>query len=53
MRGVVEDLGGEPSSEAEIASWVREGVWMDRTVYVGRILGFFESFPFFQIGRRL
>ena len=26
---------------------------MGRTVYVGRVLGFFESFPFFQIGRRL
>ena len=29
------------------------GVRMGRTVYVGRVLGFFESFPFFQIGRRL
>ena len=29
------------------------GVRMDRTEYVGRVLGFFESFPFFQIGRRL
>jgi len=28
-------------------------VRMGRTVYVGRVLGFFESFPFFQIGRRL
>ena len=35
----------EPSSEAEIAPRVR-GVRM------GRMLGFFESFPFFQIGRR-
>ena len=26
---------------------------MGRTVYVGRVLGFFESFPFFQIRRRL
>ena len=25
---------------------------MDRTASVGRVLGFFESFPFFQIGRR-
>ena len=30
-----------------------EGVWMGCTAYVGRVLGFFESFPFFQIGRRL
>jgi len=29
------------------------GVRMGRTVYVGRVLSFFESFPFFQIGRRL
>ena len=51
-RGAVEGLGGEPSSEAEIAPRV-QGAWMGRTVYVGRVLGFFESFPFFQIGRRL
>ena len=31
----------EPSSEAEIAPRVREGM------RVGRMLGFFESFPFF------
>ena len=36
----------EPSSEAEIAPRVRGGVRM------GRMLGFFESFPFFRIGRR-
>ena len=30
-----------------------EGAWMGRPVSVGRVLGFFESFPFFQIGRRL
>ena len=53
MRGAVEGLGGEPSSEAEIAPRVRGAVRMDRIVYVGRVLGFFESFPFFQIGRRL
>ena len=29
------------------------GVRMGRTVYVGRVLSFFESFPFFQIGRSL
>ena len=51
-RGVVEGLDGDPSSEAEIAPRVR-GAWMGRTVYMGRVLGFFESFPFFQIGRRL
>ena len=28
------------------------GAWMGRTVSVGRVLGFFESFPFFQIGGR-
>ena len=26
---------------------------MGRTAYVGRVLGFFESFHFFQIRRRL
>ena len=36
----------EPSSEAEIAPWIRGGVRM------GRMLGFFESFSFFRIGRR-
>ena len=29
------------------------GVRMGRTVYLGRGLGFFESFPFLRIGRRL
>jgi len=29
------------------------GVRIGRTAYVGRVLGLFESFPFFQIGRRL
>ena len=28
-------------------------VRMGRTAYVGRVLGFFESFTFFQIRRRL
>ena len=51
-RGVVEGFDGEPSSEAEITPRVR-GVRMGRTVYVGRVLGFFESFPFFQIERKL
>ena len=46
-RGAVEGLGREPSSEAEIAPRVRG------RMQVGRMLGFFESFPFFQIGRRL
>ena len=37
------------------SSWPRgsEGVRMGRTGYVGGVLDFFESFPFFQIGRRL
>ena len=39
---------GDPSSEAEIVP--RAG---PRGVRMGRMLGFFESFPFFQIGRRL
>ena len=29
------------------------GVRMGRTVYLGRGLGFFESFPFLRIGRKL
>ena len=53
MRGAVEGFDGEPSSEAELTPWVQEGVRMGRTAYVGRVLGFFESFTFFQIGRRL
>ena len=51
-RGAVEGLGGEPSSETEIAPRV-QGAWMGRTVYVGRVLGFFELFPFFRIGKRM
>ena len=43
---MVEGFGGEPSSEAEITPRVRGGC-------VGRVLGFFESFPFFQLKRRL
>ena len=38
---------GEPSSEAEIVP--RAG---PRGVRMSRMLGFFESFTFFQIGRR-
>ena len=45
QRGVLERGGDCPVGS--------RGVRMGRTVYVGRILGFFESFPFFQIGRRL
>ena len=52
-RGAVEGFDGEPSSEAELIPRVREGVQRGRTAYVGRVLGFFESFPFFQVGRRL
>ena len=29
------------------------GVRMGCIMYVGRVFGFFESFPFFRIGRRL
>ena len=29
------------------------GVRMGRTAYVGHVLGFFESFPFFQIGKEV
>ena len=36
-RGVVEGFDGEPSNEAETG----------RTAYVGHVLSFFESFPFF------
>ena len=52
-RGTVEGSGGEPSSEAEITPRGPRGVRTGRTAYVGCVLGFFESFPFFQIGRRL
>ena len=44
-RGILERDGDCPAGS--------RGVRMGRTVYVGRILGFFESFPFFQIGRML
>ena len=44
-RGVLERVGDCPAGS--------RGVRMGPTVYVGRVLGFFESFPFFQIGRRL
>ena len=44
-RGVLERVGDCPAGLT--------GVRICRTVYVGRVLGFFESFPFFQIGRSL
>ena len=44
-RGALERGGDHPAGP--------RGVRMGRTLYVGRVLGFFESFPFFQIGRRL
>ena len=44
-RGALERGGDHPAGP--------RGVRMGRTAYVGRVLGFFESFPFFQIGRRL
>ena len=44
-RGALERGGDHPAGP--------RGVRMGRTAYVGRVLGFFESFPFFQIGRKL
>ena len=45
MRGAVEGPGGSPraSGDRPVGS---------RGVRMGRMLGFFESFTFFQIGRR-
>ena len=51
MRGPLEGSRREPSSEAETTRGPR-GVWMGRTESVGRVLGFFESFPFFRMERR-
>ena len=51
-RGAVEGFGGDPSSEAEITPRVRGGADGPHCVR-GPRAGFFESFPFFQIGRRL
>ena len=44
-RGALERGGDHPAG--------LRGVQMGRAVYVGRVLSFFESFPFFQLGRRL
>ena len=44
-RGALERDGDHPASP--------RGVRMGRIAYVDYMLGFFESFPFFQIGRRL
>ena len=44
-RGALERGGDHPAG--------LRAVRMGRTAYVGCVLGFFESFPFFQIGRRL
>ena len=43
--GALERGGDRPSGP--------RGTWMGHTVYVGRVLSIFESFPFFQIGRWL
>src|SRR6185312_7171625 len=43
-RGALERGGDHPAGP--------RGVRMGRTAYVGRVLGFFELFPFFQVGRR-
>ena len=48
----VEGPEGSPRARWKLPRGLR-GVWMGRTASVGRVLGFFESFPFFQIGRRL
>jgi hypothetical protein len=40
-RGALEQGGDHPAGP--------RGVRMSRTAYVGRVLGFFESFPFFQL----
>ena len=45
QRGALELGGDHPAGP--------RGVRMGRTAYVGRVLGFFESFSFFQVGRRL
>ena len=45
QRGALERDGDRPTGS--------RGVRMGRTVFVGRVLGFFEPFPFFRIGRRL
>ena len=45
QRGALERGGDHPVGP--------RGVRMGRTAYVGRVLGFFESFPFFRVGRRL
>ena len=44
-RGALERDGDHPAG--------LRGMRKGRTEYVGRVLGFFESFSFFQIGRRL
>ena len=44
-RGALERGGDHPAGP--------RGVRMGRTAYVGPVLGFFESFPFFQVGRSL
>ena len=41
--GTLERSGDRPTGSRR--------TWMGHTVSVGRVLGFFESFPFFQIGK--
>ena len=45
QRGALERGGDHPAG--------LRGVRTGRTKYVGRVLGFFESFSFFQLGRKL
>ena len=62
-RSAFSRVGSLPSSEAEAWGAVEgfggehpagpRGVQTGRTTYVGRVIGFFESFPFFQIRRGL
>ena len=51
--GAVEGFGGRALERGGEHPACPKGVRMGHTAYVGHVLGFFESFPFFQIGRRL
>ena len=56
MRGVVEGLGREASSEAEIAPRVlggANGLYCRARPWAEGEVGLFESFPFLSVGRRL
>ena len=60
VTATVRNGGLTPSGPGAAEEWLafnafvrRVDEWKGRTVYVGHVLGFFESFPFFQIERRL